>query len=101
MTTTLTIIAAVLALPPGLFISALMSQPRARLLSLLGGTIGDVAVAVAVYLVVTNAKISLDGLSYFLGTFFACSMGIFAGALVVNFLVGLAGLRSSTTAAEY
>ena len=94
-------IAAVLSLPGGLFLSFAMSQPRARLLSLLGGVVGAVLVAAAIYGYITAAKVRVDALSYFLGAFFACSMGVLAGALVVNFLVGLAARGPRLTSSEY
>ncbi len=85
----LLIIVTVLALPGGLFVASLGTPPRGKALSLLGGVIGDVAVAVAIYAFVRATKPSIDGLSFALGSFFACSMGVFAGALAVNFLLGL------------
>ncbi len=85
----LLIIVAVLAVPGGLFVASISTQPRGRALALFGGLIGDVAVAAAIYAFVRASKPSIDGLSYALGSFFACSMGVFAGALVVNFLLGL------------
>jgi hypothetical protein len=94
------IVAAILALPGGLFMSALMSQARARMLALLGGVIGDLVVAAGIYFFITTVHPSIDGLSFFLGSFFACSMGVFAGALLVNFLVGL-GNRGPVSPAEY
>lgn len=97
----LLIIATVLALPGGLFMSFLMSEPRAKWLSLIGGIIGAFVVAAGIYFYVTQANPSLDGLSYALGTFFAASMGVFAGALLVNFLVGLATRGSEVAAQEY
>lgn len=84
------IIAAVFALPGGLFVSFLVSEPRARILSLLGGVIFDVLVAGGIYLYVKQSKMSVDGLSYGLGAFFACSIAVLIGALVANFLTGLA-----------
>lgn len=86
----LLIIAAVLSLPGGLFVSFLMSVPRAKVLSLLGAVIGTAVIAAAVYYYITTANPSIDGLSFALGAFFACSTGAFSGALLVNFLVGLA-----------
>jgi hypothetical protein len=96
----LVIIAAVLALPGGLFMAELMSQARARWAALLGGIVGAAVIAGAIYFFVTAARLSLDGLSYFLGSFFACSMGIFAGALLANFLIGL-GDGGAVTPTEY
>ncbi len=97
----LLIIATVLALPGGLFMSFLMSEPRAKWLSLLGGILGALIVAAGIYFFVTQANISIDGLSYALGTFFAASMGVFAGALLINFLVGLASRGSDVSAQEF
>ncbi len=96
----LVIIAAVLSLPGGLFMAGLMSPARARWAALLGGLIGAVVVGAGIYFFVTSAHPSLDGLSYFLGSLFACSMGVLAGALVANFLVGL-GSRGPVSPAEY
>jgi hypothetical protein len=42
----------------------------------------------------------IDGLSYFFGVFFAASVGVMLGALVVNFLVGLVSRSSSESAIE-
>lgn len=97
----LLIIATVLSLPGGLFMAFLMSEPRARWLSLLGGIIGAFVVAAGIYFFVTQAKVSIDGLSYALGSFFAASMGVFGGALLVNFLVGLASHSSDVASQEY
>lgn len=97
----LLIIATVLSLPGGLFMSFLMSEPRAKWLSLLGGVIGAFVVAAGIYFFVTQAKVSVDGLSYALGTFFATSMGVFGGALLVNFLVGIASRGSDVASQEY
>jgi len=97
----LLIIAAVLSLPGGLFMVAIMTPQRGRLLSLLGGLIGAVVVAAAIYAYVQAAKPSIDGLSYAIGAFFACSIGVFAGALLVNFLLGLARRRPDLASSEY
>lgn len=96
----LLIIASVLALPGGLFTSFLMSEPRAKLLSLLGALIGTAAAAAAIWYYLYAAKPSIDLLSYTLGVFFAASMGAFAGALIVNFLVGLAGRPQESASHE-
>jgi NADH:ubiquinone oxidoreductase subunit 4 (subunit M) len=93
----LVIIAAVLALPSGLFVDYIMSEARARMLSLLGGIIGDVVVAAVIYLFVTISKMSVDALSYFIGAFFGCSIGVFCGALVANFLVNLSSRGPAAT----
>lgn len=97
----LLIIAAVFALPGGLFVAAIMTGPRARLLAIPGGIIGDLVVAAAIYLYVQRAHPSIDGLSYTLGAFFACSMGVFGAALLVNFLVGLTRRSPDLTSAEF
>ena len=45
---------------------------------------------------------NIDGLSYTIGCFFACSMGVFTGALLANWLVGLGRRRGHELAsAEY
>jgi hypothetical protein len=94
------IIAAVLALPPGLFIAAIMSPARSRVVALLGGVIGDLIVAAGIYFFVMSVHPSIDGLSYFLGSLFACSAGVFTGALVADFVAGL-GNRGPVTPVEY
>jgi hypothetical protein len=98
---TLLIIAAVLSLPGGLFMSFIMSAPRAKALSLLGGIIGAAVVGAGVYFFIIAGQVSVDMLSYGLGAFFACSMGVFAGALLVNFLVGLTSRGSDLTPQEF
>lgn len=97
----LLIIVAVLALPGGLFVAAIITQPRGRALSLLGGVVGDVAVAAGIYAFVQATKPSIDGLSYALGSFFACSMGVFAGALAVSFILGLGRRGPEIPSGEY
>lgn len=101
MTVLFIIVAAVLALPMGLFIASLISLARARWLAIPAGIVGDVVTAIAVYLYVTNTKFIVDGLDYFLGAFFACSMGVLAGALLANFLVSLGGRRPEVGSAEF
>jgi hypothetical protein len=93
----LLIIAAVLSLPGSLFISFVMSAPRAKWLSLFGAIIGTAAAAASIFYYITAANPSVDGLSFALGTFFGCSMGAFAGALLVNFLVGLTSRPQEST----
>ena len=95
-----TIFAAVLALRPGPFIASLLSLARARGLAILAGIVGDVVVAVAGYVFVTVTGILLDGLDYFLGTLFACSAGVMAGALLANFLVSLGERHPQVSSAE-
>jgi len=96
----LLIIAAVLSLPGGLFMAYIMSMARARWAALLGGVIGAAVIGAGVYFFVETGHVSIDGLSYFLGSFFACSMGVFAGALVANFLVGSGSGSTGLTSQE-
>ena len=97
----LLIIAVVLALPGGLFVAGLSSMARAKWAALFGGLIGGVVVALAILFFVNTANVSIEGLSYFYGVFFAASIGVFIGALVVNFLVGLVSRPSRDTLAEH
>ena len=97
----LLIVAVVLSLPGGLFVAFLMSEPRARWASILGGIIGGVATALAVYFFVVLAKVGIDGLSYAFGVFFASSVGVALGALVMNFLVGLVARSPDSSAVEF
>lgn len=101
MTVLFTILAAILALPTGLFFAALISLARARWLAIPAGIIGDVVVALAGYFFVTVTHIVLDGLDFFLGMLFACSAGVLAAALLANFLVGLSARRPEVAGAEY
>lgn len=96
----LLIIGIILALPGGLFVAFLMSQARARWAAILGGIIGAVVVGLAILFYVNTANVSIDGLSYFYGIFFACSVGVFLGALIVNFLVGLVSRTPADSLAE-
>lgn len=101
MTVLFTILAAVLALPPGLFVASLLSLARARWLAIVAGIVGDVVVALAGYVFVTVTGILLDGLDYFLGMLFACSAGVLAGALLANFLVSLGERHPQVGSAEF
>lgn len=101
MTVLLSILAAILALPTGLFIAALISLARARGLAIPAGIVGDVVTAFAGYFFVTVTGILLDGLDYFLGMLFACSAGVLAGALLANFLVSLASRRPEVGSPEF
>ncbi|MGH2517130.1 MAG: hypothetical protein ACRDHP_15880, partial [Ktedonobacterales bacterium] len=65
----LLIIVAVLSLPGSLAISFLMSEPRAKWLSLFGAIIGAAAIGAAIYYYLTIANPSIDLLSYALGSF--------------------------------
>jgi uncharacterized integral membrane protein len=96
----LLIIAVVLSLPGGLFVAGLSSMARAKWAALFGGIIGAVVVALAIFYYVNTANVSIEGLSFFYGAFFASSMGVFLGALVVNFLVGLVSRNSSDSLAD-
>lgn len=100
MTILFTILAAILALPPGLFVASLLSLARARWLAIPAGIIGDVVTAVAGYVFVIVTGILLDGLDYFLGMLFACSAGVLAGALIANFLVSLGSRHPEVGGAE-
>lgn len=81
------IVAAVLALPGGLFVAALISEPSARKFALLGGVIGLVLTAVGLEYFVGAAHVTIDAMSWFFGAFLACSMGVAVGALLVDFLL--------------
>ncbi len=98
----LLIIGGVLALPVGLFAAYLLSLPRARVLAIAGGLIGDVLVAAGIFYYIRTAHIGIDALSYFLGVLLGCSVGVLLGALVANFVVGI-GSRggSDVSSAEY
>lgn len=95
------IVAVVLSLPGGLFVAFLMSEPRARWASVLGGIIGGVVTGIAVYFFVVLAKVGVDILSYTFGVFFAASVGVALGALIMNFLVGLIARGPNSSAIEY
>jgi hypothetical protein len=94
-------IAVVLALPGGLFVAYLMSLPRARLLSMLGGIIGDGVIALGILYFVVATNPSLDGLSFFLGSFFGCSVGVAIGALLANFVVAQGSRGPDVSSLEY
>ena len=96
----LLIIGVVLSLPGGLFVAGLSSMARAKWAALLGGVIGAVVVALAILYFVNTARVSIEGLSYLYGVFFASSVGVFLGALIVNFLVGLVSRSSRDSLAE-
>jgi hypothetical protein len=97
----LLIIAVVLSLPGGLFVAGWSSMARAKWAALFGGIIGAVVVALAILYYVNTSNVSIEGLSFFYGAFFAASMGVFLGALVVNFLVGLVSRNSSDSLADH
>ncbi len=93
------IIGAVLSLPGGLFAASLMSQPRTRWLSLVGGVIGGAITAIALEFFTHAAGVTIDITSWFLGVFLACSMGVALGALLVGFFMG-AGRGSEVNTVE-
>lgn len=96
----LLIVVGVLSLPGGLFMAVLMSEPRARFASFIGGVIGAAVAAVGIYYFVMKAHVDVDMLSYGLGSFFGCSMGVLGGALIANWAAGL-GNRGPVASSEY
>lgn len=88
LSTTILIVGAILSLPAGLFVAFLVSQPRVRFLGLLGGLIGGVLTALALWYFVTVTKTTIDAVSWFFGVFLACSMGVGVGALLIGFFFG-------------
>ena len=82
------IIGGVLSLPIGLFIAYFFSQSRVRVLGVMGGLLGAIVAGAALYLGIAASGISVEALSYFFGSFFICSTGVVAGALLVNVLAG-------------
>ncbi|MGO8948949.1 MAG: hypothetical protein ACLQUY_15130 [Ktedonobacterales bacterium] len=99
--TIIVILALVLSLPGSLFIGFRLSARRARFAAVFAGIIGAVATAAAIYLYIHGTPISLDGLSYFLGAFFGCSVGSFIGVLLANFAVGTNDQAGDVTSSEY
>ncbi len=89
METVLLVTAAVAALPGGLVAAYLVSVPHERWLSWIGGIVGSALVAAGIHYYMQISHPRIDPVSFWVGTFFACSVGIFAGALVADFLVGL------------
>lgn len=99
--TFLLIVAAVLALPGGLFLTYLLTDPRARWATFLGAILGDGLVGLGLWYFVKAGSVSVDGLSYWFGLFFGCTIGVVLGALVANFLVGVvSGNRSDLNTFE-
>lgn len=92
----LLIAAAVLSLPGGLFAASLMSQPRTRWLSLIGGVIGAALMAIALDYFIHTTRVTIDAVSWFLGAWLACSMAVAVAALLVGFFTGAnRGVESS------
>ncbi|HEX9038540.1 MAG TPA: hypothetical protein VF808_16270 [Ktedonobacterales bacterium] len=88
LSTTILLVAGILSLPAGLFVAFLISQPRVRFLGLLGGLVGAAVTALALLYFVTQTKTTIEAVSWFLGAFLACSMGVAVGALLVGFFFG-------------
>jgi hypothetical protein len=99
--TILLIVALVLSLPGSLFIDFRLSIRRARIASIFAGVVGSIVTAAAIYLYITNTSVSIDGLSFFLGAFFGCSVGSFIGALLANFAVGTGEQSSDQYSSDY
>ncbi|MEO7002131.1 MAG: hypothetical protein ABI274_10115 [Ktedonobacterales bacterium] len=95
------VIATILALPGGLFMAWLFGATRARWASLLGGLIGAIVTAVAIYLYAQAAKLILDAIGLSIGAFLAVTIGVAVGALLANFLVGLASRRPDVSSFEF
>lgn len=94
----LLIVAGILSLPGGLFVAWLVSPPRGHFLALLGGLLGAGITAFSLWYFVTQADITLDAVSWFLGVFLACSVGVTVGALLMGFFFG--GGRSASAGAR-
>jgi len=98
---TLIILAAVLSLPGGLLVTYQISLPRSRFLAILGGILGAAVVAFAIYYAVEATGISIDALTYFIGGFFACSIGVICGAVLANFTVDVLTGASDASSQEF
>ncbi len=99
LSTILLIIAALLSLPGGLFVARLISPPRTRWLGLVGGLLGAALTAVGLQYFVLASRVSIEAVSWFIGAFLACSMGVATGALLMNFFTS-AGRNTDLTASE-
>jgi hypothetical protein len=99
LSTTLLILGAILALPGGLFVASLISQPRSRWLALVGAVVVLVLTAGALEYYRSANNVGIDAFTWFLAAFLACSLGAGIGALLVGFLTG--GSRSSEIAQEF
>lgn len=99
LSTVLLLIGAILALPGGLFVASLISQPRSRWLALVGAVIVLVLTAGALEYYISANKVGIDAFTWFLAAFLACSLGAGIGALLVGFLTG--SRRSSDIAQEF
>lgn len=95
------VIATILALPGGLFIAWMLGATRARWATLLGGVIGAIVTAVAIYLLAQAAKLILDAIGLSIGAFLAVTVGIAIGALLADFLVGLGSHRPDVSSLEF
>lgn len=96
----LLIVAAVLAVPGGLFLAYLLTDPRARWAALVGALVGDALVGLGLWYFVRADSVNIDGLSYWFGVFFGCTIGVVIGALVADWLVGLASRNRSDLTVE-
>ncbi|HEX8732952.1 MAG TPA: hypothetical protein VF725_12940 [Ktedonobacterales bacterium] len=99
LSVTVLIIAAVLSLPGGLFVARLISPARVRFLGLVGGVLGAAITAVGLQYYVLATRTNIDAISWFIGAFLACSMGVAAGALLINFFAS-AGRAAESGSAE-
>lgn len=99
LSTIILVIAGILSLPVGLFVAYFVSRPGLRILGVLGGLIGAGLAALGLELFRANVNLTIEAVSWFFGAFFACSIGVVVGALLVGFIFG--GGRSDTAAAEY
>ena len=97
---TLIIIAAILSLPAGLLVAFQVSLPRSRFLGMIGGVIGAAVIAFAIYWAVQATGISIDALTYFIGGFFACSIGVIIGAVLTNFALDILTGASDASSQE-
>jgi phosphate/sulfate permease len=97
---TLIIIAAILSLPAGLLVAFQVSLPRSRFLAMIGGVIGAAVIAFAIYWAVDATGIAIDALTYFLGGFFACSIGVIIGAVLTNFALDVLTGASDSSSQE-
>lgn len=100
LSVTVLIIAAVLSLPGGLFVARLISPARVRFLGLVGGVLGAAITAIGLQYFVLATRTNIDAVSWFIGAFLACSMGVAVGALLINFFAS-ASRASSANTSEY
>lgn len=99
LSTILLILGALVALPGGLFVASLISQPRSRWLALIGAVIVWALTACALQYYIHANAVGIDAFTWFLAAFLACSLGAGIGALLVGFFTG--GSRTTDTAREF